>query len=237
MTLSAVARGEHMEKSRIVIAEDHVILREGLKSLISSHPNLEVVGEAGTGLDAIRIASAQKPDLMILDLSMPEMSGLTAMPTINKISPKTKIIVLTVHQTDEYIFSAFQAGAKGYVLKDSPYEELLMAITHVLGGKTYISAGISERVIRRYVRKGSEPELKTPLDILTTREKEILQLVAEGYRGVEISRMLAISTKTVDKHRANIMRKLNIHNVSGLTTFAIQTGLVDQNRSQRPCSR
>ncbi|GAB6060825.1 response regulator [Desulfonatronum parangueonense] len=215
-----------MAKSRIIIAEDHVILREGLKSLLSSHPSLEVVGEAGDGQEAIRLAYNLAPDLLLLDLSMPGMHGITALEPLTKMCPQTKIIILTVHQSDEYILSAFRAGAKGYVLKDSSYEELLLAISNVLEGRTYISAGISERVIRRFVGRKNESEPASALDVLTSREREILQLIAEGNKSKKIAQILFISPKTVAKHRANLMHKLSLHSISALTAFAIQAGLV-----------
>jgi len=213
-------------RRRIVIAEDHTILREGLRALLSADPNLEIVGEAEDGNAAIRCVEKYKPQLILMDLSMPRMNGMDAIKDIKSRSPETKILVLTVHKTEEYIMATLQAGANGYILKDSSHSELMMAIQSVLGGNYYISPGISGKVIGGYLA-GKKPPVKltTPWETLTTRERGILKLIAEGYKNREIAEYLCISVKTVEKHRANLMRKLDLHNISDLTAFAIEKGL------------
>ena len=215
-------------KYRIVIAEDHTILREGLRSLLSSSPDFEVVGEAGDGREAIRCVEKLKPDLILTDLSMPRMNGMEAIREIKKQSPKTKILVLTVHRTEEYILATLKAGADGYLLKDSTHSELVMAVKNVISGKHYISPGISEKVIEGYIEGRKTLKPRTSWETLTQREREILKLIAEGYRNKEIADDLCISVKTVEKHRANLMEKLNLHNVQALTAFAIEKGLVSR---------
>jgi DNA-binding NarL/FixJ family response regulator len=215
-------------KYRIVIAEDHTILREGLKSLLSSNPEFEIVGEAEDGRGAIRCVEKLKPNLVLTDLSMPRMNGMDAIREIKRKSPETKILVLTVHKTEEYILATLQAGADGYLLKDSTHAELLMAVKHVLGGKRYISPGISDKVLEGYLEGKKAIKLRTSWETLTRREREILKLIAEGYKNKEIADDLCISVKTVEKHRANLMEKLNLHNVQALTTFAIERGLVSR---------
>jgi DNA-binding NarL/FixJ family response regulator len=215
-------------KHRIVIAEDHTILREGLRSLLSSSPDFEVVGEAEDGREAIRCVEKLKPDLILTDLSMPRMNGMEAIREIKKQSPKTKILVLTVHKTEEYILATLKAGADGYLLKDSTHTELIMAVKNVISGKHYISPGISEKVIEGYVEGKKTLKPRTSWETLTQREREILKLIAEGYRNKEIADDLCISVKTVEKHRANLMEKLNLHNVQALTTYAIEKGLVSR---------
>jgi two-component system, NarL family, response regulator NreC len=215
-------------KQQIVIAEDYTILREGLRSLLSSNPQFEIIGEAEDGQEAIRCVDRLKPDLALMDLSMPRMSGMDAIKEIKKRSPQTKVLVLTVHKTEEYILAALQAGADGYILKDSTHAELGMAIQNVLEGKRYISPGISERLIEGYLegRKKSKPA--SVWDTLTQREREILKLIAEGHRNKEIADYLCISVKTVEKHRANLMKKLDLHNIQALTTFALEKGLISR---------
>ena len=213
-------------KQRIVIAEDHTILREGLRALLSSNPDLDVVAEAGDGNEAIRCVEKYKPNLVLMDLSMPRMNGMDAIKEIKKRSPETKVLILTVHKTEEYILATLQAGADGYILKDSTHAELEIAIKNVLGGKYFISPGISEKIIGGYL-KGKKPlELASPWETLTQRERGILKLIAEGYKNKEIADYLCISVKTVEKHRANLMQKLDLHNISDLTAFAIEKGLV-----------
>ncbi|MCJ7601511.1 MAG: response regulator transcription factor [Desulfobulbaceae bacterium] len=214
------------EKHRIVIAEDHTIVREGLRALLSSNPAFEIIGEAEDGLIAVRCVEELLPDLLILDLTMPKMNGMEAIKELTKRCSATKILVLTVHRTEEYVFAALQAGAKGYVLKDATHVELLMAIENILQGKSYLSPAVSKRVIEGYVEGKKSLECKSTFDMLTQREKEILKLIAEGYKNKEIADCLCISIKTVDKHRTNLMKKLDLHNASALTTFAIDKGLL-----------
>jgi len=215
-------------RSRILIVEDYTILREGLRALVSANPALEVVGEAADGLSAIRWVEKTKPDLVLMDLSMPKMNGMDAIREIKKLSPETKILVLTVHKTEEYILATFQVGANGYVLKDATHSELSMAIKDVLNGKHYISPGISDKVLEGYLEGRKVLKTQTSWETLTHREREILKLIAEGYKNKEIADYLCISPKTVEKHRANLMEKLDLHNVQSLTTFAIEKGLVSR---------
>jgi DNA-binding NarL/FixJ family response regulator len=215
-------------KYRIVIAEDHTILREGLRALLSSSPDFEVVGEAQDGREAIRSVEKLKPNLILTDLSMPKMNGMDAIREIRRKAPETKILVLTVHKTEEYILATLQAGADGYLLKDSSHAELLAAVTHVLSGKHYISPGISDKILEGYLEGRKAIKTRTSWETLTSREREILKLIAEGYKNKEIADDLCISVKTVEKHRANLMEKLNLHNVQGLTAFAIERGLVSR---------
>jgi DNA-binding NarL/FixJ family response regulator len=216
-----------MEKPyRIVIAEDHTILREGLRALLSTEPQFDVVGEAADGRAAMRLCEDLVPDLVLMDLSMPRMHGFEAIKEIKRQSPEVKIIALTVHKTDEYILATLQAGADGYVLKDATHSELVMAIGNVLKGKRYLSPGISEKVIEGYLEGKETLRTRSAWDTLTRREREILKLIAEGYKNKEVADYLCISLKTVEKHRANLMKKLDLHNAAELTAFAVDKGLV-----------
>jgi DNA-binding NarL/FixJ family response regulator len=215
-------------KYRIVIAEDHTILREGLRALLSSSPDFDIVGEAEDGREAIRCVEKLKPNLVLTDLSMPRMNGMDAIREIRRRAPETKILVLTVHKTEEYILATLKAGADGYLLKDSTHAELLAAVRHVLSGKHYLSPGISDKVLDGYLEGRKTLKTRTSWETLTAREREILKLIAEGYKNKEIADDLCISVKTVEKHRANLMEKLNLHNVQALTTFAIEKGLVSR---------
>jgi DNA-binding NarL/FixJ family response regulator len=216
-----------MEKPyRIVIVEDHTILREGLRALLSTEPQFDVVGEAADGRAAMRLCEDLVPDLVLMDLSMPRMHGFEAIKEIKRQSPEVKIIALTVHKTDEYILATLQAGADGYVLKDATHSELVMAIGNVLKGKRYLSPGISEKVIEGYLEGKETLRTRSAWDTLTRREREILKLIAEGYKNKEVADYLYISLKTVEKHRANLMKKLDLHNAAELTAFAVDKGLV-----------
>ena len=214
------------EKQRIFIAEDHTMMREGLRSMLSSNPDFEIVGEAEDGRDVIRNIGQFKPDLIIMDLSMPRMNGMEAIKEIKKISPETKILVLTIHKSEDYILPTLKAGADGYMLKYDTQAELMAAIESVLRGKSYLSPGVSKKVIEGYLEGHKIIKTRSPWDTLTQREREILKLIAEGYKNREIAEHLCISEKTVVKHRANLMEKLDLHSISALTTFAIEKGLV-----------
>jgi len=211
-----------------VIAEDHTILREGLKSLLSSQPDLKIVGEAGDGLDAIRCVQNHSPDMILLDLSMPKMTGLDAIKEIKRVNAATKIIVLTVHSTEEYILATLRAGADGYVLKEAHSAELLTAIRHVLDGRRYLSPSISGTIIDGLLQGKKASGIRSTWETLTQREREILKLIAEGHKNKEIADLLCISVKTVEKHRANLMDKLDLHNVASLTALAAEKGLISR---------
>ena len=218
-----------MEKPyRIVIAEDHTILREGLRSLLSFDSNLEVAGEAEDGREAVRRVDELSPDLILMDLSMPRMNGLDAIREIRGRNPGTKILVLTVHKTEEYVLETLRAGADGYVLKDASHPELVTAIMSVLQGKRYLSPGISERVIEGYLEGKKALKTASSWESLTKREREVLKLIAEGYRNREVADYLCISLKTVEKHRGNLMRKLDLHNTAEITALAMEKGLVQR---------
>ncbi len=216
------------QKRRIVLAEDSTILREGLRSLLASTPDLEIVGEAGDGLEAIDCVIREKPDLVVMDLSMPRMNGISAILEIRKQCPRTKILVLTAHSEEEYVFETLRVGTDGYVLKESTHGELVMAIESVLKGSRFISPGISSKVIEGYLRRGKTLRTGSPLELLSVRERQIIKLVSEGYTNKRIADYLSISPNTVDKHRANLMKKLNLHNASEITSFAIKCGVTER---------
>jgi two-component system response regulator NreC len=214
------------EKKRVVIAEDHKILRQGLRSLLSTSEDLEVVGEAGDGMSAIRTIKEADPDLVLLDLNMPKMDGIAVIKEIKQQSPETKILALTMHRKEDYVLEVFNSGGDGYCLKSSGHEDLMMAIQAVLSGKRYISPEISGLVLEGYLESRKTIKKKSSFETLTQREKEVLKLVGEGYQNKEIADYLCISAKTVEKHRANIMQKLDLHTASALTAYAIENGLV-----------
>jgi DNA-binding NarL/FixJ family response regulator len=212
--------------SRILIAEDHTILRDGLRALLAGLPEVEVVGEAVDGLEAIRLANELQPDLILLDLSMPRTSGLEALKEIKRLHPGTQILVLTVQKAEDYVHAALRAGADGYVLKDSTSAELFLAIRSILAGNHYLSPAIASTVVGLYLGAKDGVANRTSFDSLSDREREVLKLLAEGQRTREIADYLCISPKTVEKHRANLMEKLNLHNIPALTAYAIEKGLV-----------
>ncbi len=214
------------EKKRVFIAEDHAVLRQGLISLLDASDEFRVVGEAEDGAEAIRKITTTNPDLVLLDLNMPKMDGISVIKDLKRRYPEIKILVLTMFKTEEYVLEVFHSGAEGYCLKSSSYDELLMGIRAVLSGKRFISPEISDSVLEGYIEGRKTIKEKSSWDNLTQREREVLKLVGEAYKNKEIANYLCISVKTVEKHRANIMRKLDLHTASALTAYAVERGLV-----------
>lgn len=214
------------EKRRILIVEDHTLLRAGLRALLLQDPNIEIVGEADNGRDAVLAVGLLAPHLVLMDLSMPGMNGIEAIMDIKRRYPGTRVLVLTIHKTDEYIHESLRAGADGYILKDATHDELRIAVRSVLNGKTYLSPDISSKVVNGYLGTGNAPVGVNPWDTLTHREREVLKLVAEGHPNKYIADYYCLSVKTVEKHRSNLMKKLDLHNAAMLTAYAIEKGLI-----------
>ena len=215
-----------MQKQTILVADDHSILREGLCALLANTPDFEVIGEAEDGQDAIEKARQLQPEFILLDLSMPIINGTEAIRVIKRRNPEIKIIALTVHKSEEYVRATLDAGADAYVLKDDTSHDLLTAIRNVRKGKVHLSPGICDKVINGYLDRPVKDRSMTSWDQLTLREREVLKLIAEGNRNRGIAECLSVSVKTVEKHRANLMKKLDLHGVSALTIYAIDNGLI-----------
>jgi len=211
----------------IFLADDHTIVRQGLAKILEAEPNLRVIGEAQNGREAVKKVQVLRPDFVIMDIAMPLLNGIEATRQIKKFSPQTKIIILSMHSHDRYISELISIGASGYLLKDSTGGEIVKAISAAMKGDVYLSPSISRRVIEDYLtlkKKSSREDLYT---ILSNREREVFQMIAEGHSTKEISGILFISPSTVKTHRSNIMEKLQINNISQLIQFAIRLGIVD----------
>lgn len=208
----------------IVIVDDHAIMRDGLTALLGGEPDLDVIGSASDGKAAVETIERVRPDVVVMDLSMPRTDGAKAIGIIKRKQPKVGVVVLTFHKEDVHIHDALEAGADAYVLKDDGRIELLSAVRNVALGRTYLSPGICDRVVSGFLR-GSERDAAT-WDLLTGREREVLKLIAEGYKTREIADYLSLSVKTIEKHRANLMRKLDLHSISEVTAYAIGNGLL-----------
>lgn len=215
-----------MSNIRVLLAEDHTIVRKGLRSLLDAEANIEVVGEADDGRQAIQKAQQFQPDVVLMDITMPVLNGLEATRQIKKLLPQIRVLVLTVHTSEEYIFQILQAGAAGYVVKQAAVEELIAAITAVSQGNAFISPSVPENIIEEYSRQMNAMTAKDDYARLTDREREVLQLVAEGRSNREIAQMLHITTKTVEAHRSRVMEKLNIRSTADLTRYAIRRGII-----------
>lgn len=209
----------------IVLAEDHNVVREGFRSLLENESDLHVVGEASDGLAAVDVTVAHKPDVLIVDVKMPGLNGLDVIRQVTTRSPRTRVVVLSMHANEAYVLEALRNGASGYVLKGADADELVEAVHTVVDGRRYLSPPISDRVIDAYVRRAEATQLDR-YEKLTNREREVLQLVAEGHTNAEVAERLSISTRTVETHRANVMEKLELETQADLIRFAIKRGLI-----------
>ena len=216
------------KRHRIVLVEDHTLFREGLKALLSFEPDFEIVGEAEDGLKAIQCVERIKPDIVLLDLTMPRLNGMEAIRELKKVSPRTKVVVLTGHKSQEFVHATLGAGASGYVLKDAEHAELLLAMRSVLKDKCYLSPDVSGGVIDGYLSGGKSTTPDSPWETLTARERQVFKLIAEGCKSKEIADVLCISEDTVAKHRTHIMSKLDLHSASALAAYALKKGLISE---------
>jgi len=215
------------DKVTIIIADDHRIFRKGLKSLLSEKEQIQVMAEADDGDEALEMARKHKPKIVIMDIGMPKMDGIEATRQIRERLPETEVIILSMHAKKAYIDQVLQAGAKGYVLKDSDEENLIAAINTVYNGGFYLDSPIADQVLSDYFGGSAKRELKEQADPLSEREKEVLKLLAEGHSNQEVADILCISRKTVENHRAHIVRKTGVQGQVGLTKYAARIGLID----------
>ena len=213
-----------MPRYRVLIADDHLLVRAGIRALIESIDGVTVVAEANDGREAVDLAATLRPDIALLDVTMPGLNGLEAATRLREASPATRIIMLSMHANEAYVRTALKAGAAGYLLKSATAAELQAALQTVARGEIYLSPAVSKQVVKGFV-DGTAPDA-SPLDALTTRQREILQLIAEGRSTKEVAFTLSISAKTVETHRAQIMERLAIHDLAGLVRFAIRSGLI-----------
>lgn len=220
-----------MKTTKILIVDDHEVVRDGLRNILTSLDNISIAGEAGNGEDAVKMYSSLKPDLVIMDISMPGMNGIEATRVIKEKDPDARILILTMHDNQEYLNQIIRSGAKGFILKNTDKEELLDAVKTVASGDNFFSKDISKLIIDNYIRTAKETEKNDGFKEvpLTKREIEILKLIASGYSNQEIANILYISYNTVDTHRKNIMHKLSIKNTAGLVRYAIEKGLISLN--------
>lgn len=214
------------EKIRVLLAEDHTLVRQGFRRILEDDPRIAVVGEAGTGLAAIERYKELKPDIVVMDLSMPEVGGMEASAEILKADPSAKILILSMYSNPAYVRRALELGAKGYILKDAIHVDLTRAIIALAEGNTYLSPGVSDLVIEQMRPGPGEEKAPDPYDRLTLREKEVLQLIAEGKSNKEVATLLNISANTVAVHRAHLMETLGIHRTAELVLYAVKKGLI-----------
>jgi DNA-binding NarL/FixJ family response regulator len=209
----------------VFLADDHAVVRDGLRVLLEAQPDISVIGDAGNGRETVRRVAKLHPDVAIVDIAMPELNGIETALEIGEVCPSTQVIILSMHSTTEHIFRALQAGARGYLLKESAGIEVVNAVRAVHVGHRYLSQKISDRLIDDYVRQRQDAEAKSPLARLSQREREVLQLVVEGKSSAEIADILSLSLKTVETYRSRLMHKLGINDLPSLVRFAIQHGL------------
>jgi two-component system, NarL family, response regulator NreC len=210
------------KKTRILLVDDHAMVRQGFRMILAAQSDMEIVGEAGNGREAVELADQLKPDVVVMDVAMPELNGIEATRRITASSPRTRILALSMYKDSVYVREILRAGARGFLLKDAIDHDLLAAVRAVASGEGYLSPAVSEAVLSDYRRHVTDP-----LDLLSSREREVLQMVAEGKTNKDIATTLNLSVYTVDAHRGRIMEKLNLHSVGELVRFAVRKGLID----------
>jgi two-component system, NarL family, response regulator NreC len=215
-----------MRKIRIMLADDHKLMRSGLRVLLEQQTDLVVVDEASDGREAVAMVATQKPDVLVMDIGMPSLNGIEAAAQITQSHPEVSIVMLSMHSDESYVLRALKAGAKGYLLKDSAEADLIRAVHSVAEGKSFFSPAVSKVLLDDYVRKLKRSGTDDPYDLLTPREREVLQLVAEGKSNKDIAQLLNLSVYTVETHRSNIMEKLNLHGVPELILYAVRKGII-----------
>jgi DNA-binding NarL/FixJ family response regulator len=211
-----------MKRIRILLADDHAVVRQGFKMILDAQADMEIVGEAGNGRQAVELAEQLRPDVVVMDVAMPELNGIEATRRLASSVPHARVVALSMHKDSVYVREILRAGARGYLLKDSGAADLVAAIHAVASGESYLSPAVSNAVLDDYRR-----HVTNPIDLLTSREREVLQLLAEGRTNKEIAGVLNLSVYTVDAHRGRIMEKLNLHSISELVRFAVRNGLIE----------
>jgi DNA-binding NarL/FixJ family response regulator len=209
-------------KTRILLADDHAVVRQGFRMILGAQPDMEIVGEAGNGREAVAMCEQLLPDVVVMDVAMPELNGIEATRRITEAAPHTRVLALSMHKDSVYVREILRAGARGYLLKDSIDVDLLAAVRAVAKGEGYLSPGVSDAVLSDYRKHVTDP-----LDLLSSREREVLQLIAEGKTNKEMATLLNLSVYTIDAHRGRIMEKLNLHSTGELIRFALRKGLID----------
>ena len=215
-----------MNPIRILLADDHTVMRNGLRLLLERQPNLTVVGEASDGRETVRAAESVSPDVVVMDIAMPNLNGIEAARQITASRPETAIVILSMHSDESYVIRALKAGARAYLLKDSAEGDLIAAIHAISEGKSFFSPAISRILVEDYMRQLEQKHVEDTYELLTAREREILQLLAEGKTNKEVAAILNLSVYTVETHRTHILQKLNLHNVPELILYAVRKGII-----------
>jgi len=207
---------------KILLADDHALVRQGFRLILSAQPDMQIVGEAGNGREAVELAEKLQPDVVIMDVAMPELNGIEATRRIATVAPRARVLALSMHKDSVYVREILRSGARGYLLKDSVDADLLAAVRSIAKGEGYLSPAVSDAVLTDYRRHVTDP-----IDLLTTREREVLQMIAEGKTNKEIASVLNLSVYTIEAHRGRVMEKLNLHSTGELVRFALRSGMID----------
>jgi two-component system response regulator NreC len=215
-----------MSAIRILLADDHVVMRSGLRLLLERQPNLQVVGEAADGQEAVRLAASEKPEVVIMDIAMPHLNGVEATRQIVTRNPDTAVVILSMHSDESYVLRSLKAGARAYLLKDSAEADLIAAIRAIQGGKSFFSPGVRRILTEDYMHQLAKLGVEDTYELLTPREREVLQLVAEGKSNKDVANLLNLSLYTVETHRTHILQKLNLHSVPDLILYAVRKGII-----------